>query len=49
LNSAVLRSTIRYNDLLGTSIMGIKETVVYCSIVVILSTIAVMGYGWLVA
>ena len=31
------------------SIMGIKKTAVYCSIVVILSTIAGMGYGWLVA
>lgn len=31
------------------SIMGIKKTVVYCSIVVILSTIAGMGYGWLMA
>ena len=29
------------------SIMGIKKTAVYCSIVVILSTIAGMGYGWL--
>jgi hypothetical protein len=31
------------------SIMGVKKTAVYCSIVVILSTIAGMGYGWLVA
>lgn len=31
------------------SIMGIKKTAVYCSIVVVLSTIAGMGYGWLVA
>jgi len=29
------------------SIMGIKKTAVYCSIVVVLSTIAGMGYGWL--
>ena len=29
-----------------TSIMGIKKTFVYCSIVVVLSTIAGMGYGW---
>lgn len=32
-----------------TSIMGIKKTFVYCTIVVVLSTIAGMGYGWLVA
>jgi len=32
-----------------TSIMGIKKTAVYCSIVVVLSTIAGMGYGWLIA
>jgi uncharacterized membrane protein YraQ (UPF0718 family) len=31
------------------SIMGVKKTAVYCSIVVVLSTIAGMGYGWLVA
>jgi len=30
------------------SIMGIKKTAVYCSIVVVLSTIAGMCYGWLV-
>lgn len=29
-----------------TSIMGIKKTAVYCTIVVVLSTIAGMGYGW---
>jgi hypothetical protein len=29
-----------------SSIMGIKKTAVYCSIVVILSTIAGMSYGW---
>ncbi|KUG24465.1 transporter [hydrocarbon metagenome] len=28
-------------------IMGIRKTAVYCSIVVILSTIAGMGYGWI--
>jgi len=27
--------------------MGIKKTAVYCSIVVVLSTVAGMGYGWL--
>ncbi len=32
-----------------TSIMGIKKTFVYCSIVVVLSTIAGMGYGWLMS
>jgi len=31
-----------------SSIMGLKKTVVYCSIVVMLSTMAGMGYGWLV-
>ncbi len=30
------------------SIMGVKKTVVYCVIVVILSTIAGMCYGWLI-
>jgi uncharacterized protein len=30
-----------------SSIMGVKKTAVYCSIVVLLSTIAGMGYGWL--
>jgi len=30
-----------------SSIMGIKKTAVYCSIVVVLSTVAGMGYGWL--
>ena len=28
-------------------IMGIKKTAVYCAIVVVLSTIAGMGYGWI--
>lgn len=31
-----------------SSVMGLKKTVVYCSIVVMLSTVAGMGYGWLV-
>ena len=31
------------------SIMGIKKTAVYCSIVVVLSTIAGMGYGFIMA
>jgi uncharacterized protein len=31
-----------------TGIMGIKKIFVYCSIVVVLSTIAGMGYGWLI-
>jgi hypothetical protein len=30
------------------SIMGIKKTAVYCFIVVVLSTIAGMAYGWFV-
>jgi uncharacterized membrane protein YraQ (UPF0718 family) len=30
-----------------SSIMGIRKTLVYCCIVVVLSTIAGMGYGWL--
>jgi uncharacterized membrane protein YraQ (UPF0718 family) len=29
-------------------IMGIKKTLTYCAIVVVLSSIAGMGYGWLV-
>ncbi len=31
-----------------TGIMGLKKTMTYCSIVVLLSTVAGMGYGWLV-
>ncbi|MHB8139058.1 MAG: permease [Smithellaceae bacterium] len=31
-----------------SSIMGVKKTAVYCTIVVVLSTIAGMGYGWLI-
>lgn len=30
-------------------IMGLKKTVAYCTIIVVLSTVAGMGYGWLVA
>ena len=29
-------------------IMGVRKTAVYCIIVVILSTVTGMGYGWLV-
>ncbi len=29
-------------------VMGIRKTGVYCTIVVILSTISGIGYGWLV-
>jgi uncharacterized membrane protein YraQ (UPF0718 family) len=29
-------------------IMGVKKTLTYCIIVVILSTVVGMGYGWLV-
>lgn len=32
-----------------TGIMGLKKTMTYCSIVVVLSTVVGMGYGWLVA
>ena len=32
-----------------TGIMGVKKTLVYCTIVVVLSTAAGMTYGWLVA
>jgi uncharacterized protein len=32
-----------------TGIMGVKKTLVYCTIVVLLSTAAGMAYGWLVA
>jgi hypothetical protein len=28
-------------------VMGIKKTAVFCMIIVILSTIAGMGYGWI--
>jgi uncharacterized membrane protein YraQ (UPF0718 family) len=30
------------------SVMGVKKTVAYCAIVVILSTLAGMMYGWMV-
>jgi uncharacterized membrane protein YraQ (UPF0718 family) len=29
-------------------IMGVKKTLTYCAIVVVLSTLTGMGYGWLV-
>jgi uncharacterized membrane protein YraQ (UPF0718 family) len=29
-------------------IMGVKKTLTYCIIVVVLSTVTGMGYGWLV-
>jgi hypothetical protein len=29
-------------------IMGVRKTAVYCVIVVVLSTVTGMGYGWLV-
>ena len=32
-----------------TGIMGVKKTLAYCTIVVVLSTVAGMVYGWLVA
>ena len=32
-----------------TGIMGVKKTLTYCVIVVVLSTAAGMAYGWLVA
>jgi hypothetical protein len=35
------------NMLTLTGIMGVKKTLTYCAIVVALSTIAGMGYGWL--
>jgi uncharacterized protein len=31
------------------SVMGVKKTAVYCTIVVLLSTLAGLGYGWLVS
>jgi len=31
------------------SIMGVKKTAVYCSIVVVLSTVAGMAYGFIMA
>jgi uncharacterized protein len=35
------------NMLVIGGVMGVKKTAVFCSIIVILSTIAGMGYGWL--
>jgi hypothetical protein len=35
------------NMLVIGSVMGVKKTIVFCSIVVILSTIAGMTYGWI--
>jgi hypothetical protein len=32
-----------------SGIMGVKKTLTYCAIVVVLSTVAGMIYGWLVA
>ena len=32
-----------------SGIMGVKKTLTYCAIVVVLSTVAGMVYGWLVA
>jgi uncharacterized membrane protein YraQ (UPF0718 family) len=32
-----------------TGIMGVKKTLTYCTIVVLLSTAAGMAYGWLIA
>lgn len=32
-----------------SQVMGVKKTVVYCAIVVLLSTLAGYGYGWLVS
>ena len=36
------------NMLTIAGIMGVKKTLTYCAIVVVLSTVAGMGYGWLV-
>ena len=36
------------NMLVIGGIMGVKKTVVFCSIIVVLSTIAGMLYGWMV-
>ena len=35
------------NMLTIAGIMGVKKTLTYCAIVVVLSTIAGMAYGWL--
>ena len=35
------------NMLVIGGVMGVKKTAVFCAIIVILSTIAGMGYGWL--
>jgi len=37
------------NMIVIAGIMGVKKTFVFCSIIVLLSTLAGMGYGWLVS
>jgi len=36
------------NMLVIAGIMGMKKAAVFCGIIVILSTVAGMGYGWIV-
>lgn len=37
------------NMIVLAGIMGVKKTFVFCSIIILLSTLAGMGYGWLVS
>jgi len=37
------------NMIVIAGIMGVKKTFVFCSIIILLSTLAGMGYGWLVS
>jgi len=37
------------NMIVIASVMGVKKTIVFCSIIILLSTLAGLGYGWLVS
>ena len=37
------------NMIVIASVMGVKKTVVFCTIIILLSTLAGLGYGWLVS
>jgi len=37
------------NMIVIASVMGVKKTVVFCTIIILLSTLAGFGYGWLVS
>ncbi|OPY02604.1 MAG: putative permease [Syntrophus sp. PtaB.Bin001] len=37
------------NMIVISGIMGVKKTAVFCTIIIVLSTLAGFGYGWLVS